>query len=132
MKMGEQPVIKRPYKTNKQSNVQFETLITIYNLSLRRFAYNYVRDWGIVDDIMQEVYVKAFLKINTLHSDAAIKSWLFSITANQCKDYLRVKYVKTTVLTDNFDTLIVTNKECVEKEVINNSDMNILKRIIFS
>jgi RNA polymerase sigma-70 factor, ECF subfamily len=120
----------------EQKSKQLDSIMESINLkhrqSLRLFAFKFIGDWGIVDDIIQEVFIKVFLKLNTLHEESALKSWLYSITANQCKDYLRMKYVNTTLLTDHFDELAFSNRNMVETEVLINSDMFLLKEIIES
>jgi len=89
--------------TKEQIERMIEKIITENNKSLRFFAYRFVKDWELVNDIMQEVYIKVFKNIETLNDSSAIKSWLYSITANQRKDYLRTKYFRTTFLTDDFE-----------------------------
>lgn len=46
-----------------------EELINEYEKELRYFAYKIVRDWIIVDDIMQEVFIKIFLKLDSFEKD---------------------------------------------------------------
>lgn len=117
-------------KSSQELDSIMESINIKHRQSLRLFAFKFIGDWGIVDDIIQEVFIKVFLKLNTLHEESALKSWLYSITANQCKDYLRMKYVNTTVLTDHFDELAFSNRNMVETEVLIHSDMFLLKEII--
>ena len=119
-------------KSHQEVDSIMEFINLEYRQSLRLFAFKFIGDWGIVDDIIQEVLIKVFLKLNTLQERSALKSWLYTITANQCKDYLRLKYVNTTLLTDDFDDPAFSNRNTVEKEVLINSDMNLLKEIIQS
>ncbi|NRD80116.1 RNA polymerase sigma factor [Bacillus sp. BRMEA1] len=128
--MGETYAMLLQYESNHTKEKSLETLIANHGVSLRKFAFRFVRDWIVVDDIMQEVYLKAFLKVNTLMDGSSIKSWLFTVTANQCKDYLRLKYVKNTILTDNFETTPLQMVEFVEKKVIEQFDLLQLQKVI--
>jgi RNA polymerase sigma-70 factor, ECF subfamily len=132
--MGEHHDLNKNYESKHHIEEIMESLITNHGDSLRIFAYRFVRDWLIVDDIMQEVYIKVFLKLNTLMDNSSIKSWIFSITANQCRDYLRLKYVRTTILTDTdtFERLPIQNFEVVENEIIDKEDNLLLQRAIES
>ena len=47
------------------------------------FILSKVKNEDIAKDILQEVYLKAFTKINQLRDYSRLKSWLFSITHNQ-------------------------------------------------
>jgi RNA polymerase sigma-70 factor (ECF subfamily) len=121
-----------PAKFTSELGWHTELLYIKYKNSLRIYAFGFIRDWGIVEDIIQEVYIKVFLKLNTLKDDSSIKSWLYTITANQCKDYLRTKYLKVTLLKDHLEDLVHPNSDLVENEVIKSSDMSILKNIILT
>nr|WP_255301683.1 RNA polymerase sigma factor [Bacillus sp. AFS040349] len=92
-------------------------MIYQYEKKLRYLAFKYVQDWTLVDDIMQEVYLKIFLKRDTFEKKSTMKSWLYSITRNQCIDYLRSK-TKSIVLTENFEELKVTNHNSAELEAL--------------
>ncbi|MEH7235278.1 RNA polymerase sigma factor [Bacillus sp. JJ1562] len=105
---------------------QIEQIISEYEPELRYAAFRYVRDWVVVDDIMQEVFLKIFLKFNSFRDPSKIKAWLYKITRNQCIDYLRSKVVKATVLMDDIEDLQYTNYETVEKEIVEKFDREML------
>ncbi len=42
-----------------------------------------------MDDVLQEVYVKAFRSLPRFKGDAALGTWLYRITYNACMDELR-------------------------------------------
>lgn len=43
------------------------------------------------EDIVQDTYIKAHLKIDTFRGDSSLKTWIFSIASNLAKDLLRSK-----------------------------------------
>ncbi|HCX47739.1 MAG TPA: hypothetical protein DG757_01575 [Bacillus sp. (in: Bacteria)] len=97
---------------------EIEQIITDYELGLRYLAFRYVRDWILVDDIMQDVYLKVFLKLDTFEGKSNIKSWLYRITSNQCIDYLRSREMKSTVLIDNLEEVDSHSGVSVENDII--------------
>ncbi|MFC4619462.1 sigma-70 family RNA polymerase sigma factor [Camelliibacillus cellulosilyticus] len=66
-----------------------ETLMDEYGSDLKKVAYSYVKDWGKAEDIAQDVFVTCFRKIKTFKGHSSIKTWLFRITINRCKDELK-------------------------------------------
>ncbi|USK41746.1 sigma-70 family RNA polymerase sigma factor (plasmid) [Cytobacillus firmus] len=97
---------------------QIEEIIRDYETELRYFVYKYVSDWVVVDDIMQEVYLKIFLRWNTFIQVVNIRSWLYKVTSNQCIDYLRSSGYKTTLLLDNLEEIITPGSFSTENKVI--------------
>lgn len=97
---------------------ELERIIANYGTELRYLAFRYMRDWNLVDDIMQDVYLKVFLKLDSFEGKANIKSWLYRITVNQCIDYLRSKVIKSTVPIENPEELLSSTRESVEVEML--------------
>ncbi|MEK5520888.1 RNA polymerase sigma factor [Heyndrickxia sp. FSL W8-0423] len=95
-----------------------EELINEYEKELRYFAYKIVRDWIIVDDIMQEVFIKIFLKLDSFEKRSSIRSWLYKITYNQCIDYFRSKTIKSPRLIEYLEEIKVANTDSAEIEAI--------------
>jgi RNA polymerase sigma-70 factor, ECF subfamily len=60
-----------------------------YGSDVINFAYSYVKDYHVAQDIAQDVFLKAFAKGESFRGQSSVRTWLLSITANRCKDYLR-------------------------------------------
>lgn len=60
-----------------------------YSSRIYNFAYRFLRNAEAAEDAVQEVFVKMLKHANQFHGDAKLSTWLFSITANWCRDYLR-------------------------------------------
>src|SRR6266516_1376300 len=60
-----------------------------YSSRIYNFAYRFLKNSEAAKDAMQEVFVKMLKYANQFHGDAKLSTWLFSITANWCRDYLR-------------------------------------------
>ena len=59
-----------------------------YNM-LIRFVQNRVQDKSIAEDILQEVFIRIYNKLDTLKDPEKIQSWVFQITRNAIIDYYR-------------------------------------------
>ena len=60
-----------------------------YSGRIYNFAFRFLKNAEAAEDATQEVFVKMIKHANQFHGDAKLSTWLFSITANWCRDYLR-------------------------------------------
>lgn len=97
---------------------EIEEIIRDYETELRYFAYKYVSDWVMVDDIMQEVYLKVFLRWSTIIQVKNLKSWLYKVTSNQCIDYLRSSGYRSTLLVENLEEILMPGIVSAEQKVM--------------
>ncbi len=50
-----------------------------------------VPDWTVADDLVQEVFITAFRRINEYRGDGEIESWLRAIAMNHLRNFIRKK-----------------------------------------
>jgi RNA polymerase sigma-70 factor (ECF subfamily) len=67
----------------------FMKLIGRHDRRLRALAFHLVGDREAMDDVMQEVYLKAFRALSAFKGRAAVGTWLHRLTYNACIDELR-------------------------------------------
>ena len=58
---------------------------------LKSFIYRLVTHRQETEDIVQEVYIKAFKNIDSFKGKSSFKTWVFSIAANLAKDSLKAR-----------------------------------------
>ena len=80
--------------------IAFSALVKKYQRSVHALAWRKVGDFHIAEDITQETFLKAYQKLSTLKEPQSFASWLYVITANQCKAWLRQKRMWTQSLED--------------------------------
>ncbi|WP_408008843.1 sigma-70 family RNA polymerase sigma factor [Pseudalkalibacillus sp. A8] len=66
-----------------------EEVVDYFGDRLTRVAYTYVKDWGKAEDIVQEVFITCYSKLETFRGEGTLKNWLYKITVNRCKDHLK-------------------------------------------
>lgn len=66
-----------------------EIIMNTYGNEVKKFVYTYLHNEADTDDITQEVFVTVYLKLSTFKGKSSLKSWIYSIAANKCKDHLR-------------------------------------------
>ena len=69
----------------------FSLLVDKYKASVYALAYAKLGNFQDAQDITQEVFLKAYQKLRTLKRWDKFLSWLYAITSNMCKDFLRAK-----------------------------------------
>lgn len=67
----------------------FGQLVEKYKNVVYGLAYHLVRDFTEAQDLSQEAFLQAYLKLSQLKQPAKFSSWLRRITANTCKMWLR-------------------------------------------
>ena len=67
----------------------FEPLVKKYLPRVFATARRYARRDSEVEDIVQEVWSKAFLKLSTFRGDAPFEHWLMRLAVHTCYDFLR-------------------------------------------
>ena len=67
----------------------FEPLVHKYSPRVFATARRYARRDSEVEDIAQEVWLKAFQKLATFRGDAPFEHWLMRLTVRTCYDFLR-------------------------------------------
>ena len=68
----------------------FEELVRKYQPRVFVTARRYARREEEVEDIVQEVFIKAFQKLDTFRGDAPFEHWLMRLAVRTCYDFLRV------------------------------------------
>jgi len=68
----------------------FEPLVQKYSPRVFAAARRYARRESEVEDIAQDVWLKAFEKLKSFRGEAPFEHWLMRLTVRTCYDFLRV------------------------------------------
>jgi len=72
----------------------FEELVRRHQNRVFGLVNSILRRREDVEDVAQQVFLKAFVSIKRFDLRAAFSTWLYKITVNECWDYLRKKKVR--------------------------------------
>ncbi len=112
---------------NEGNKEVFKVLFELYYAKLLHVAHNYISNKEDAEEIVQDVFLKAWKKRNRITSN--INGYLFKITKNSCLDYLKSKkrklnrfgllvqleaFVNHDALADN-DSILIIEKELEQK-----------------
>src|SRR5215469_4123197 len=88
-------LVRRAQKDDKQA---FEELVRRHQNRVFAVAGGILRSREDVEDIAQQVFLKAYFSIKRFDQRAAFTTWLYKITVNECWDLLRKRKVRPLVV----------------------------------
>jgi RNA polymerase sigma-70 factor (ECF subfamily) len=93
-----------------------------YSGRIYNFAFRFLKNAEAAEDATQEVFVKMLRHANQFHGDAKLSTWLFSITANWCRDYLRKADNKAKEAEDVLIQLPASSEEAPDRNLERRED----------
>jgi RNA polymerase sigma-70 factor (ECF subfamily) len=78
----------------------FERVVREYSEQLYWQARRIVLTHDDADDVIQNVFLKAWTHLDDFHQDSRLSTWLYRITINESVDFVRRKKNKSVVSTD--------------------------------
>lgn len=85
----------------------------VYSIALRLMG-----DTDDAQDVTQNVFIKVYHKMHTLHSADAFQAWLVRITRNACMDLLKSKHrqIMRPVVLDDLDPIAELDPDHAEQQ----------------
>ena len=97
----------RPADRDETQRRRFVALVESVRVELYNFAFRLTGTREEAEDLLQESYFKAFKYFHQLRDETKFKEWLFQITANQFKNFLRRKKKENTFYQDETERAFV-------------------------
>jgi RNA polymerase sigma-70 factor (ECF subfamily) len=72
----------------------FQILAKRHKEKVRNIIYITMNNSALVDDIAQEVFITVYRNLKYFRFESQFTTWLYRITVNRCKDYLRKMNVR--------------------------------------
>jgi len=73
----------------------FRTLVIKHKEKVRNLVFLTLGDTEFVDDISQDVFISVYHNLKEFRFESKFTTWLYRITVNKCRDYLRKKRVRS-------------------------------------
>ncbi len=71
-----------------------------YHSRVAAWCYRMTGETDLAADLAQEIFLKAFQRLDSYRQDAKFSTWLYSIARNHCLDELRSRAVRPVEATD--------------------------------
>lgn len=130
-----QPTYDKEDLLEMQSNpaLAIEKIMEIYGDEIKRLVFAYVKNAADTDDVTQEVFVTVYQKLYTFQGNSSLKSWIYSIAINKCKDYLRSWHSRNQRLREKLQRssyTMKTEETTPEELVLQNDNSSQLLKIV--
>lgn len=86
--------IKNKNNPNNGKEKLCERLLNQYGDTMLRVCYQYLKDYHLAEDAVQETFIKAVNNYNSFKGNSTEKTWLTRIALNCCKNIMRTHWFK--------------------------------------
>jgi RNA polymerase sigma-70 factor (ECF subfamily) len=112
--MEEKELVRQSKEGNEEA---FASLVKKYKTKVFNLAWSLTRDRETADDLAQEAFIKAYFALQTFQFKSEFGTWLYRITVNHVKDYLRKKSKMSKMLFEQMKEMpLVQESEIIKKE----------------
>ena len=101
MTKNDEQLLMQQLSDPKTQRVAFERLVREYSEPLYWQVRRMVLNHDDADDIMQNVFLKAWSHLNDFNRESKISTWLYRIAVNESLDFIRRKKNQHVISTDD-------------------------------
>lgn len=101
-------------------------LMDNYSNDVLHLVFSYVKNRTTAEDLTQEIFIKCYEKLDQFNNKSSIKTWLYRIAINHCKDYLGSWHYRKLNFNDKFLDYLPSKSKHVEEEIISKDVANSL------
>src|SRR5712672_4167109 len=94
----------------------FETLVHRHQQRVFAVARGILKRQEDVEDVAQQVFVKAYFSLKRFDQRAAFSTWLYKITVNECWDLLRKRKARPLLYESDFSEEQSRQYSAIERE----------------
>lgn len=107
----------------------FQILVGRHKDKVRNIIYITMNNSALVDDIAQDVFITVYKNLKHFRFESQFTTWLYRITVNRCKDYLRKMNVRKifSPIDDGFE--VSENSSPVENNDISKIVMDAISKL---
>ncbi len=116
----EHKAVSKEFVTDKEQLIN--ELMNENGDGVLHLVFTYVKNRTIAEDLTQEIFIKCYEKLEQFNYQASIKTWLYRIASNHCKDYLRSWHYRKLILNEKILDYIPSSSKDVDAEVISKNE----------
>ncbi|MEM7028929.1 MAG: sigma-70 family RNA polymerase sigma factor [Chloroflexota bacterium] len=84
--------------TKEGQQSAFNNIVESYQRPIYNLCYQMLQDTGEAEDAAQEVFLRAYLKLDSYDETRKFSTWLFAIASHYCLDRLKKRRLQTVSL----------------------------------
>ena len=101
-------------RTQAGDPAAFDALVIKYSPRLYGLVYNMTSNHEDTNDLLQDVFAKAYRSIGGFRGNSAFYTWVHSIAVNMTINFLKKRGRRLTMSLDDMDAGVENNKEFIE------------------
>ncbi len=109
-KLSEAELVKLAIKGEELAYVE---LMNRYRKKVETIVLRIVRQKIETEDLVQEIFAKAFTSISSFKSEFSFSTWLYKIATNHCIDFVRKKRLSTYSLDEDYEL----EEDSIQREI---------------
>lgn len=109
-----------------------ETIMEEYGERLTKLAYNYVKDWSLAEDIVQDVFITCYKHYEKIDEIISFKAWIYRLVINRSKDVLKSSVFKRVVMNSSLFSLFTSSDPLPEMSLLKRSEEELLSRCVLA
>lgn len=99
-----------------------DKIMELYGQDILQLVFTYVKNKEVAEDLTQDIFIKCYKNLHQYNHKAKLKTWLWRIAVNHCKDYLRSWHSKNVIIAEEKAKSAASLKDDVENRVIQMGD----------
>ena len=103
-------------KLKEKDTTALARVIDRYGDRLMKTAYTYCKDYHLARDVVQNVFIKLYYKIDMFEERSSLYTWLHRITVNECKSKVRKWSFRNIFYRDNMRDISDSREEVARAE----------------
>ncbi|MFD2043018.1 sigma-70 family RNA polymerase sigma factor [Ornithinibacillus salinisoli] len=107
-----------------------DQLMYEYSDNILHLVYTYVKNRTTAEDLTQDIFIKCYEKFGQFNKQATLKTWLYRIASNHCKDYLRSWHYRKVTFNEKILDYIPSKSTQVDEEIISKNEQNSLTKAV--
>lgn len=131
-KWGEKGVKKVREDGSLDRDAWLEIIMNEYGERLTKLVYNYVKDWKLSEDIVQDVFITCYKNYEKMGEIISFKSWIYRLAINKSKDVLKSSAFRKVIMNSSLFTPFSSKELSPEKDILKRSEEEFLSLCVLS
>jgi len=119
-------------KTVQKGKIEaFGVLITRYEAKLSRYARKFISGQQDIEDMIQNIFLKAYKNIQSFNPDLKFSTWIYAISHNELVNFLK-KQKRWPVISIDTDTFFpaISDKKNVFEDILKEEELEIIDKCL--
>jgi len=115
---------------NRGDDSAFDRIVEEYSADIAVLA-NRLLGWpGDVEDVVQDIFLAAFVGLKKFRCECSLKTWLFTITINKCRSYRHKRMLRLRFFSQAAKKMVSAPARATDKRLIENEIFNRVRRAV--